>query len=153
MYNNMYDTFDGCKFSYYTPCTFDHRTRDYLLSRYTPKAVWDYDDTLSIVFNLIECPEIDDNILESLDGKYVRVNFYNFRYEQLPFEYEAEAKETFTVEVDYETSKKYFDRGTYACSVKLITYEEVENDDGEIEKVVNESITLLPREYCSFYVQ
>ena len=41
----------------------------------------------------------------------------------------------------------------HAIPSKLITYEEVENDDGEIEKVVNESITLLPREYCSFYVQ
>ena len=153
MSNNMYETYDDCKFRYYSPSDFDHRTREYLLPRYTPKAVWDYDDTLSIVFNLVECPEIDDSILDSLEGKYVRVNFYNFRYEQLPFEYEAEALKTFTVDIDYETSKKYFNRGIYNCSVKLFTYNEIEDENGELIKVVEESITLLPREYCSFYVQ
>ena len=147
MNNNMYDTYDDCKFSYYTPSDFDNRTRDYLLSRYTPKAAWDYDDTLSIIFNLLECPNLDQNILDSLEGKYVKVNFYNFRYEYIPFEFEDQASSEFSVDITYEISKKYFDRGIYYCSVKLITY------DNENKENIEESTTILSRENCSFYVQ
>lgn len=147
MSNNMYDTYDGCKFSYYTPSDFDNRTRDYLLSRYTPKAAWDYNDTLTIAFNLVECPNVDDSVLDALEGKFVRVNFYDFRYETIPFEYEAPAETAFNVAIDYENSKKYFDRGTYYCDVKLITYTDEEKTD------IEDYTTLLPREYCCFYVQ
>lgn len=147
MLNNMYNDYDNECINYYTTSTFDRRNRLYLLSRYTPKAIWDYKDTLSIEFDLKECPLTDDKILEELEGKYVQVHFYNFRFEEIPFTYEAPAVEHFTVSIDYETSNKYFDRGTYNCSVELVTYSDAE------EKTVLEYNTILPREWCSFYVK
>lgn len=148
MSTNMYETYDDCKFSYYTPSTFDNRTRDYLLSRYTPEAVWDYPDTLNIIFRIIEESSDSSMILDDLAGKYLRLEFYNFRDEVIPFEYEIEAQVEFTVSIPYEISKKYFKPGTYKCSVQLITY--TSNDE---DKEVSEFLTLMNKDQCTFYVQ
>ena len=147
MLNNMYNNYDKDCFDYYTTSTFDRRTRSYLLSRYTPSAEWDYEDTITIVFDLKECPFVDDSILDDLEGKYLRIKFYNFRYEEIPFEVETPALEHFSVDIDYETSKKYFDRGTYNCSIALVSYLDEENT------TLNEYNTILPRERCSFYIK
>lgn len=144
MSNNMYNTYDNCKFNYYTPSSFDNRTRDYLLSRYTPKAVWDYGDTVNIIFKLHECGVSDEEI-SNISGKNIRINFYNDRFELLPIENEIPATEEFTVAIDYDTSVNYFYRGTYYCSLQFITY----NSDNEIETME----TFLPMDRCCFYVQ
>lgn len=148
MLNNMYNTYDNCEFSYYTPSTFDNRTRDYLLSRYTPEAVWDYSDTLNITFHIIDESSDSSIISEDLAGKYIKLKFYNFRDELIPFEYEIEAEEEFTVSIPYNVSKKYFKPGTYKCSVQLITY--TSSDD---EKEIIDFLTLMNKDQCMFYVQ
>ena len=161
MSNNMYETYDDCEFSYYTPSNFDHRTQDYLLCRYTPKAVWDYGDTPNITFNLHECGLSDSDINE-IQGKNLRVQFYTNRFELIPFQEEIEATEDFTVAIDYETSTKYFKRGTYFCSLALVTYkenlndeneEDDENENEEEEPTVESYQTILPMFRCCFYVQ
>lgn len=152
MDNNMYNTYDDCEFSYYTPSTFDHRTRDYLLPRYTPKAVWDYGDTPNIVFNLHECGLSTTDINE-IAGKNLKIQFYTNQFELIPFEEEIEAAEEFTVAIDYETSRKYFKRGTYYCSLSLVTYVENDTDNNEEESIVETYQTILPMFRCCFYVQ
>lgn len=148
MINDMYNTYDGCKFSYYTPSSFDNRTRDYLLSRYTPIAAWDYPETLYITFDLKEVangPLIDN---EELEGKFIRVIFYNFRDEKLPFDFEIPAVNEFVVSLNYDESSKYFLPGTYKCSVQLVDYH-----DNEIKDYIQSLMVLLSKDECFFYVQ
>lgn len=166
MSNNMYNTYDGCEFSYYTPSNFDHRTQDYLLCRYTPKAVWDYGDTPHIVFNLHECG-LSVSDIRDIEGKNLKVQFYTNQFELIPFEEEIEAVEEFTVAIDYETSIKYFKRGTYYCSLSLATYNYTPKGDNIVgqaivgsTKIENEEKstvetyqTILPMFRCCFYVQ
>lgn len=142
---NMYNNYDDEIFDYYTTSSFDNRIKDYLLDRYMPRVEWLYDDTLSITFDIKEC-DCDDAILEDLEGKYIRVEFFNFRYEYIPLDIEIEADESFTVNIDYEYSKKYFTRGIYFCNIRLLLY----NED---KTSIISADTILPRESCFFYVK
>lgn len=145
--NNMYNNYDNDLFNYYTTSTFDNRTKEYLISRYEPNAYWDYGDTVNIIFNIIECTELTLADIESLEGKFLRVNFYNNRYELIPFTYEIDGISQFSVYLDYNISTKYFKRGTYHCSIDVLTYVDEEKTE------ISTSETILPMVKCSFYVQ
>ena len=66
METNMYNNYDNECFNYYTTSTFDCRRRNYLISRYTPDASWDYGDTLTITFNIHECCDLSTEEVEAL---------------------------------------------------------------------------------------
>ena len=144
--NNMYNDYDDEIFNYYTTSTFDNRTKKYLLSRYTPTAEWDYGDIVEITFNLYDNDNTSE--IEELQGKDILIQFYNDRYEELPFEAQFERngdnQEFLKVTIDYETSNKYFERGTYHCSVKLVEYGE--------DNIPTYLQTVLAMDNCLLYV-
>ena len=140
MSSDMYNTYDNETFSYYTSSTFDNRTKEYLISRYTPTASCDYGDTVNITFDIID----NENDFE-LSGKYILVNFYNFRFEKLPIFFTVEAQNSFTINLTYSDSINYFVRGTYYCSLDLVGY--------NAEEEITSSQTILSMKDCCFYVQ
>lgn len=143
--NDIYTEYSNDDFDYYYPTSFDNRNKCYLISRYTPKAMWDYGDTVTIIFNIHETNLTVEEIA-NIDGKKLLITFYNERYEKLDFQYENDAQIQTSVFIDYETSMKQFKRGVYHCMVQLITYEDNEIDIAQMQ-------TILPMEDCSFYVQ
>ena len=140
--NDMYKEFNNSDFSYYTPSSFDNRVRTYLLDRYSPRAIWNYMDTVSISFNLLEL--IDD---EYLDDKDLILTFYNDRYEVMPItiphSFDNETT-VITFNIDYDTSCLYFKKGTYHCSIEAVKYDE--------EGSRTYSCMILSPNDCCFYV-
>ena len=141
---DMYDTFDDKCFPYYTTSTFDFRTKKYLISRYKPTATWDYGDVVTITFNLHDCDLTPDQV-EAIEGKTILIKFYNFRFEELDYSAAIPATEEFQVIIDYNTSMELFKKGTYRCSLQLVSY----NDNDEID----DCDTILSANDCCFYVQ
>ena len=143
----MYDTFDNQSFCYCTSSSFDHRNREYLLSRYSPMATWCYGDSIEITFNIYDCNLTDS--VEYLDDKELVVKFYNFRYEELPFiSYfvpNSDGEETITVSIDNVTSMKYFPKGTYHCSIDAVKRDQDNN-------IIYQGTILKASDSC-FYVE
>ena len=143
--NDMYQEYDNENFTFDSTISFDNRRRCYLISRYVPKAMWDYGDTILIIFNIYETKLTQEEI-NDIQGKKLLITFYNERYEKLAFQFEDDAKVKTEVFIDYDVSIKQFKRGVYHCMVQLVTYDDNEQD------VVNMQ-TILPMQDCSFYVQ
>lgn len=141
---DMYDNYDDKFFPYYTPSSFDFRTRKYLIGRYTPTATWNYGDVVTITFNLYDCDLTPDQV-EAIEGKTILVKFYNFRFEELDYSVTIPATEEFQVTIDYETSMNLFKKGTYRCSLQLVSY--------GLEDEIVDCDTILSANDCCFYVQ
>lgn len=139
--NNMYNDYDNETFDYYTTSTFDNRIYNYLLSRYQPEAIWNYGDTVTLTFDIL-----DNYNSSELEGKTILINFYNDRYELLPFEKvftpNNDFSEQIQVSIDYDTSNKYFLRGTYHCSIRLAEYDS-ENNPTYMDTALNMTDYLL----------
>ena len=146
---NMYNNYDKDLFDYYTTSTFDCRTRDYLIDRYRPVASWAYGDVVNITFNLYDCDLTPDQV-ESIEGKTILIQFFNDRFEPMPFNLSLEATEEFTVSIDYKTSNELFKKGTYYCKLLLVTYSETDVEDAE--KEIIDADTILDPNKCCFYV-
>ena len=147
MSNNMYNNYDNSCFDYYTTSNFDNRTKNYLISRYRPNAIWNYGDVFNITFNIKECTDLTTEEIEELEGKKIRVNFYDNRFELIPFIYEVEGSSQVIVPITYEISSKYFKRGIYHCSLEALEY------SGEEPTEIETMETLLPMTNCIFYVK
>lgn len=140
---NIYDTYDEYNFNYCYPYTFDARNKSYLEDKYAPVGSWNYGDNIIIRFHLTgsngEPLEPED-----FEDRFVKIKFYNFRFEQLNYELEFTAQEYIEVNISYEDSEKYFQRGIVYCSMDIISYNEEE---------IYDVSTILPRETCMFYIK
>lgn len=143
--NDMYTEYSNDNFDYYYPTSFDNRNKCYLLSRYTPTAMWDYGDTVTITFNIHELG-LDDSVSMNAEGENILITFYNERCEKLDFQYEVAFAEQLTVGIDYDVSIKQFKRGVYSCQVQLVSYDEDGTTIGSMQ-------TILPINTCLFYIQ
>lgn len=123
MYNDMYNTFDNVCLQYDYPISFNCRNKDYLRPNNCFRGSWSYGDSVELSFNLREFDSDDEDYFEN---SIVRIVFYNFRmepvYEQSHDSYELAETDfrKLIIDIDCETSKDIFLKGTYFFSVQLI---------------------------------
>lgn len=138
--NDMYNTFQNEEFEYDYPISFELRNKDYLEMNNVNNIEWNYGDTASIIFHVIDNDEDID-----LSNSEIKVQFKNFRYEvvyeEVFHENDINQEETtITVNINEETSKNIFLRGNYTCSMILT------DQSGDVT-------TILQPENCIIYIK
>ena len=142
MYNDMYNTFNNVCLQYNYPISFKYGNKDYLRPNNEFRDSWVYGDTIQLNFNFKKSNFDDKNYL---DDSTIKVTFYNFRmepiYEQIYESHEILKKDSrkLSINIDCNTSKEIFLKGTYFFSIQFLKDDKVYT----ITPPINNIVTVL----------